>query len=189
MNQLELQQANRRAAWRWGSLIVGLLGLQVAGGVVAIILATGDESVAVVPNYHEKALNWDQEMAAQAASAALGWKCDVTTLDGQSVPSGVRITLTNRDGMPVVVESGELRIYRHVRASDVSHVPIPAGKFALLEIADCFDAAGIWQVMLDLRCEHGDRFLHSQEILVGSSNAAAGANQPAPSTTAANSDR
>ena len=187
MNHLEQQAANRRAAWRWGSLIVGLLGLQVAGGVVAIILATGDESVAVVPNYHEKALNWDQEMAAQAASAALGWRCEVTPDQGESVPCGIRITLTNRDGMPVEVESGELRLYRHVRASDVRQVPIPAGKFALLEIADCFEAAGIWQVMLDLRCEHGERFLHSQEILVGSSVAAESDRRPAQAKTSARS--
>ena len=68
--------------------------------------------------------------------------------------------------MPVEVESGELRLYRHVRASDIKQVPIPAGKFAMLELPGCFDAAGLWQVMLDLNCENGDRFLHSQELKV-----------------------
>ena len=166
MNPTEIQKANRRAAWRWGSLVVGLLGLQVAGGVVAIILATGDESVAVVPNYHEKALNWDAEMAAQAASAALGWHCEVMQINNEATPSGLRLTLTDRQGMPVLVESGELRLYRHFRASDVRQVPIPSGKFSKLELPRCFDAIGLWQVMLDLKCENGDRFLHSQELVV-----------------------
>ncbi len=146
------------------------MGLQVAGGVVAIILATGDESVAVVPNYHEKALNWDAEMAAQAASAALGWQCEVSQINKQTIPSGLRITLTDREGKPVLVQSGELRLYRHVRASDVREVPIPMGKFAMLELPDCFNAVGLWQVMLDLKCENGDRFLHSQELVVEKSD-------------------
>ena len=61
----ETQKANRRAAWRWGGFVVGLLSLQVAGGITAIVLATGDESVAVVPNYHEKSLQWDAEVAVR----------------------------------------------------------------------------------------------------------------------------
>ncbi len=173
----EYRRANRRAAWRWGSFVVGLLGLQVAGGIVAIILATGDESVAVVPNYHEKALNWDAEMAAQAASAALGWKCEVSQIRDVPNRSGLRITLTDREGLPVVVKSGALRLYRHVRASDVRQVPIPPGKFARLEIADCFDQVGLWQVMLDLNGENGERFLHSQELSVTQSEQNAGLQQ------------
>ena len=166
MNQTELQRANRRAAWRWGSLIVGLLGLQVAGGVIAILLATGDESVAVVPNYHEKALNWDREIAAQAASAALGWKCDVAPTGAGSLPAGLRIALTNREGNPVQVVSGTLRLYRHARANDVRELPIRPGEFSLVELPGCFEVAGLWQVILELRGDRGERFMHSQEVQV-----------------------
>lgn len=162
----DIQRANRRAAWRWGSLVVGLLSLQVAGGIVAIILASSDESVAVVPNYHEKALNWDAEMAAQAASAALGWRCEVSQIGGTAEPGGLRITVTDREGKPVAVRSGALRLYRHIRAADVRRLPLPAGQFALLELSDCFDAPGLWQVMLELRGDGGETFLHSQELMV-----------------------
>lgn len=166
MNQLEIQKANRRAAWRWGALIVGLLGLQVLGGVAAIVLASGDKSVAVVPNYHEKALHWDDEMAAQAASAALGWRCHVDAVGEASGPTGLRITLTDRQGAPVMVRSGTLRFYHHARAAEVRQLPIPRGKFSSMDLPGCFAAPGLWQVMLDLQCDNGDRFLHSQELRV-----------------------
>jgi len=166
MSSTEVQKANRRAAWRWGSLVVGLLGLQVLGGIVAIILATGDESVAVVPNYHEKALRWDEEVAAQAASAALGWQCDVHPIEQGSLPAGLKVSLTTREGAPVVVTSGSLRFYRHARASDVQEVPIPTGTFAAMELPGCFQVAGLWQIMLDLKTDSGDRFLFSKELLV-----------------------
>jgi nitrogen fixation protein FixH len=166
----EVQQASRRAAWRWGALIVALLGLQVAGGVIAIVLASGDESVAIVPSYHEKALNWDAEMAAQAASVALGWQCEVSQIAGEALPAGLRIQITDGQGVPVAVRSGELSLYRHYRAADVRSVAIPAGQIDGLEIPDCFDAPGLWQVMLELKGENGGRFLHSQELFVGRSD-------------------
>ncbi len=171
MNQAELKIANRRAAIRWGSFVVGLLSLQVLGGIFAIMLATGDESVAVVPNYHQKALNWDQEVEALAASAALGWKCDVSeTGMGQDASghdaSGLRITLVDRDGEPVQVVSGELKYYRHVRAGDERSVAIPAGSFALMELPNCFEAPGLWQVSIALEGVDGEKFLHSQELTV-----------------------
>ncbi len=59
LNRDELEQAERRARHFWVSLIVGLLGLQVAGGITAIFLSVGDPSMAIVPNYHQAALNWD----------------------------------------------------------------------------------------------------------------------------------
>jgi nitrogen fixation protein FixH len=163
----ETQQASRRAAWRWGALVVGLLGLQVAGGVIAIMLASSDQSVAIVPSYHEKALNWDAEMAAQAASAALGWQCNVSQTDGEAMPAGLRIHIIDRQGVPVSVDSGELSLYRHVRAADVRKVAIPSGQIIGMEIPACMEAPGRWQVMLDLKSANGDRFLHSQELFVG----------------------
>lgn len=162
----DIQDANRRAAWRWGSLIVGLLSLQVAGGIAAIVLASGDPSVGIVPDYHEKALHWDDEVALQTASQALGWDCEISQLDDSSSVAGLRITLTDRETKPVELASGELTIYRHVRASDVRRVKIPSGAIGMIELGGCFDADGLWQVTIDVSDRAGNRFVHSREINV-----------------------
>jgi hypothetical protein len=171
----DIRNANRRAAWQWGSFVVGLLGLQVAGGVMAIMLATGDQSVAVVPDYHQKALDWDKEIALQSASRSLGWICEVSQIDSVSsdqatsdspASPGLRIMLSDRQGEAITVASGELRFYRHARAADVQRVGIPAGTSGPLELENCFDADGLWQVMIDVTDREGNRFAHSDELVV-----------------------
>jgi hypothetical protein len=163
--------ANRRAAWRWGSFVVGLLGLQVIGGIMAIVLATSDESVAVVPDYHQKALRWDDEMALRAGSLSLGWICEVSQINQSAKLTGLRITLTDREGRPIELASGEIEIYRHARAANVRRVKIPPGTFRQLELSSCFDADGLWQVMVDVTDRTGNRFASSQELKVSAAEA------------------
>lgn len=162
----DTHDANRRAAWRWGTFVVSLLGLQVVGGIMAIMLATGDESVAIVPNYHEKAVRWDDEVALQAASRSLGWVCNVSQVDETSEVAGLRITLADREGNPIDLASGELQIYRHARAADVRRVKIPAGSLGSLELRGCFDSHGLWQVMIDVTDRAENRFAYSHELYV-----------------------
>jgi nitrogen fixation protein FixH len=162
----ETHAANRSAAWRWGAFIVSLLGLQVIGGIMAIVLASSDESVAVVPNYHQKALKWDEEVAQRSASRALGWTVDVSQVDEAASAAGLRIALSDRRGKPIDLLSGKLEIYRNARASDVHRVEVPPGSYGLLELSGCFDVGGRWQVMLDVTDRAGNRFTCSHELYV-----------------------
>lgn len=166
MNQDEIQRINRRAAWRWGSFVMGLLGLQVAGGLIAILLATGDKSVAVVPNYHAKALNWDEEVATRAASASLGWNCEVRQTPPGTLPAGLRLTLHDREGLPVRIRSGEVWFYQHTRASEIKRVAVVGGLFNGLELQHCFKEFGLWQVHVDVQGIHDERFVDSQTLMV-----------------------
>lgn len=61
-----IAKSNRWAAWRWGSLVVGMLGLQLVLGFVAVSLATNNDAAAVIPNYYEKSLQWDDDRAKLA---------------------------------------------------------------------------------------------------------------------------
>lgn len=167
--------ANRNAALRWGTFVVGMLGLQVIGGVTAIILASSDKSVAVVPGYHEKALHWDDEIAIQTASNRLGWVAEVTQTneneasdeandDEANAAAGLQIQLRDQSGQWVAIESGTIEIYRHVRAAEVRRVRIPAAVIGAIDLSDCFDVGGLWQVSLDVHDAAGNRFVDSREI-------------------------
>lgn len=163
-NPIDTKRASRNAAWRWGSIVVGLLSLQVALGVAAIMLATGDESVAVIPNYHEKALNWDKEVALRTASKELGWVAQIDQTEGTST-AGLQLRLRDRNGQLVQIESGTLEIYRHARANDTKRIELPSAEVALT-MDDCFDAEGHWQVSLDVLDVDGNRFVDSQQLFV-----------------------
>ena len=60
--------AEKRAKRFWISLIVGLFAIQMTICGIAFRYATGQPSMAVTPNYHMKALKWDEHKAALAAS-------------------------------------------------------------------------------------------------------------------------
>lgn len=148
-------------------MIVGLLGLQVAGGVFAIILATGDESVAVVPDYHQRALQWDDEMAVRRASEKLGWTCDVQQIAmADNGSAGLVAALTDDRGETIDVAQGTLQWYQHIRANDVRQLAIRAGTLDTMRLDDCFDANGLWEVTIDVTDAEGNRFVHSVTLKI-----------------------
>src|SRR3954466_7927827 len=89
--------------WPWPLIVVGLLLGHVSIMVTAVILATGDKSFAVLPNYYEKAVNWDKNQAELRASEKLGWQ--VTLVPSPDVdPAGHRslmLTLADATGHAV----------------------------------------------------------------------------------------
>src|SRR6056297_599142 len=117
MNIEQARIENRRAAWRWGSLVVGMLTVQVVAGAFAIRLATRDPSVAVVPDYYQKALDWDDHVALRRASQKLGWDVLLQQIDLDKPYSGLQIDVVDRSGRPVPLKSGSVRLYSHVRAN------------------------------------------------------------------------
>ena len=72
MNADELKQLERRARRFWVSVIVGFLSLQVVIGIVSIVLSISDPTLAVIPNYHQAALDWDVTHRARQLADQLG---------------------------------------------------------------------------------------------------------------------
>lgn len=172
MNSQDPKVANRRAAWRWGSLVVGMLSLQVVLGVVAVMLATSDESSAVIPDYYNKALAWDDQMAQLEASKALGWQVEFVETDYGKMGSGLQINLKDADSQPIQVESGSIQLYRHARAAEVMVTPVLKADDGVIELAGCFPHHGLWEVELDVVDRQGNRFVETRRLdIVGSSQA------------------
>ena len=168
MNELE-QRANRNAAIRWGGFVVGLLTLQVAGGAAAIYLATGDPSVAVVPDYHQKALDWDKQVELEQTSRELGWLIDVQV---NKPTAGLQIKLTD-EGSEIEIDHGTVQLYHHARAGDVRRLHYPSESTGSIVFPASFDREGIWQVELDVTDIMGNRFVHSQDIVFSRSDTGA----------------
>jgi nitrogen fixation protein FixH len=169
LSPAEQRAATRRAAWFWGSLVVGFLTLQVAIGVVAIVLATGDESVAIVPDYYEKALKWDEQMEAERASAQLGWSHQllVPSLADQRGRRTVMVRLFDAEGNPLSAAEGNLRVYHHARATDVQELRLESLGGGNYRAAAAMGQPGLWQVELEMRGPGGERFLVSDTVTIG----------------------
>ena len=62
-----------KANVRYPLMIGGLLSIPVTVVTIAIVVMSGDKGFAVEPNYYQKAVSWDAEMAQRRANLDLGW--------------------------------------------------------------------------------------------------------------------
>ncbi|GAA5510518.1 FixH family protein [Novipirellula caenicola] len=157
--------ANRNAAIRWGGLVVGLLSLQVAVGVVAIMLATGDPSAAVLPDYYQKSLEWDDHRKSESVSRELGWKLTLVPIPGQHTAT-LQGVLSDTDGKPIRIASGTIHMYHYARAAEVKTFSIQPNSNGVVVAEDCFSADGLWKIEIDVTNDQDQQFVHSQDMLV-----------------------
>ncbi len=147
-----IESAERRAKRFWIALVVFLFIIQSTIMGLVMHLAIGDPSAAVVPDYHNRALNWDATRRTLEAADRLGWG---VTFEASDVADGrgmraIELTIVDGDGNPLdeLVVSGAL--YHHARAGEVNTVALKSigdGKYLALAPAA---RAGIWQLELKI---------------------------------------
>jgi nitrogen fixation protein FixH len=145
----------RGKGWYWPLVVVGLLAASAGGNVWFMLLAAGDQSFAVEPDYYQKALRWDETMAQQARNAALGWSVAAEVHPARvahGVEVGVRVS--DRGGAPVDGARVTVEAFHSARAGQVFTA-------ALLPRAEGVYGAtlpgrrpGLWE--LRLRVERGE---------------------------------
>jgi nitrogen fixation protein FixH len=116
-------------------------------------LAVGDPSGAVVPQYHQAALNWDATHRASLASQRLGWTVQIVASDvaDASGQRAIEITIHDRQGNAVDELQLVGKIYHHARAADVQTIDLPAvGDGRYLTVAT-MPRSGLWQIDVDIR--------------------------------------
>ena len=158
------QAAERSAQWRWGGFVVLLLSGSVGAWIYAAVLAVSDPSMAVVPDYHEKALRWDEHLAAERASQSVGWTTAIVpgAIDGLAKERELTVFLRDRNAQPVVGATGHVRCYHHARASAVFETEFqekdPGSYSCKLPMA----RAGQWQ--MELKFQRSDERFESSTI-------------------------
>ena len=142
--------ASRRAGMFWGSLVVGLLGIQVVVGVGAVIVATGDPSVSVVPDYYDKALRWDDEKRSRADSEALGWRADISVPGGADRNGDRTVVVRLRDGEGTAIDGAAviLSLYHHARASELQELKLRGHGDGHYSGTARMPLGGLWQFEL-----------------------------------------
>lgn len=93
----------RHHTWKWPLIVVGLLVAHVTGMMTAVTIATRDKSFIVLPNYYQKALEWDQRKSALAAADKLGWERRITLgdFDASHQTRLIRIEMVDRNRQPL----------------------------------------------------------------------------------------
>lgn len=168
--QLRREMKAEKAAMRqWTTFILCLLFGGVGMWIYAAYRAVNDETMAIVPDYHEKALKWDEHLAIQQASNRLQWTTHLLVSPDRDAEGKRTITLFLRDAQaqPVAKAEGQVRLYHHARGKSTQTVDFKEIEPGTYEGKASIDRNGSWQFEISLQRE-GDRFEKSfvQEIEV-----------------------
>jgi nitrogen fixation protein FixH len=163
-----MESNEARARLFWCGLIIGLLMLQVVTGLAAVTLASADSSFAVVPGYHEQALNWDETQAMAWKSAALGWQAMVQATAEADRLGWRRLTVDLRDraGLPLTGANVTAVVFHHAHATEAHEVRFVEATDGIYQVETPMRQNGLWEVRLNVT-RGGDRFVISHEIGVG----------------------
>lgn len=142
------------------AVVLGLLGSHMLFIMIAITLGTGDPSFAVVPDYYQKGVDYDERKALLAESAALGWTVELTPSSEADTVGKRELVLQLKDagGQPVRGLTLRVHAYHVARASEplsMECVEVLPGQYVG---AARMTREGFWQFGIDAT-SGDDRFV------------------------------
>ena len=120
----ELQQKEKTAQMLWTGFILAFFVIQAVIWAFAITFTMNDKSHAIVSDYDEKALNWDEEVAERLASSKLGWNAEILVDPTSDVSQfhAISIKLIDSEGQPVTKAKLELGAFHRSRAANTQKI-------------------------------------------------------------------
>lgn len=153
--------AERKARRTWVGIILFLMLSGIGMWVYAAILAISDPTISIVPDYHEKALHWDEHVAIQQASNRLGWTVHPHVIEGKlnhtvGEKRTLEVFIRSQDAQPLLGATGSVRVYHHARGRDVQTADLVESEPGSYSAQLLMDKPGIWQIelKLDRKDEH-----------------------------------
>ena len=155
MSTRTIPQNEKTAQFLWTGLILMFFLIQAIIWTFAISITSRDSSHAVVSDYDEQALNWDEVQRQRALSESLGWNSEIRVdptgdIRGNRV---VTLVLKDHDEQPVDNATVSLKAFHRGRAAEVQFVTLePKG-------------AGVFTTTLQIR--HSGQWLFSGTAIAG----------------------
>ncbi|QDT62996.1 FixH family protein [Calycomorphotria hydatis] len=151
----------------WGGVIFGLLGLQAFMLFVATFLAISGNRDAVIPDYYDRAMHWDESKAALQASEQLGWSVELVVPDTADLFGNRVLTasLTDAAGNQVTAACGTLMAFPHSNAAETQQLDWrEAGEATGIYHATVrMQRPGLWEVRMKFT-KGEDTFLSTEQL-------------------------
>ena len=103
----------------WPGIVCALIGLNMCIVAVTVVLAHSDRSLAVEPDYYQKALRWENTQRQREVNRSLGWEVRIEHSGPGTTPS-VSVIITDRDGRPVEGAGVGVTAFHNARPADRS---------------------------------------------------------------------
>lgn len=132
---------------RWALFPVVLLGILVTIQAILFSLSRTDPSFAVEPEYYQKAVAWDAEMAQRSLNAALGWRSSARIV-AQGKTANLYLTIEEPNGSPLTGAAIQATVFPNARAVQRKNVQPRETEPGVYTAALPFVHQGEWEVRL-----------------------------------------
>lgn len=135
------------ARFIWTAAIVGFFVLQAILWTVAITLTHRDSSHAIVEDYDDRALHWDEYQLLRQASAELGWTSAIDVSPDGDLHSRHRLSLSlsEREFSPVSNATVQVRMFHLARAGEPELIELKESEPGLYFGVATIRSGGNWQ--------------------------------------------
>jgi nitrogen fixation protein FixH len=144
----------------WPGVVIALLTMSVIAIAITAMFALSDPSFAVVPDYYNKALKWDEDLARQHQSDSLGWTNTIEygELDSDSGMRQLIVTLADAAGNPITNANLSATVFHPSRSNDIQTVSFEAAEPGRYIGAFQPTRIGFWEIKL--------RATHSEGVFI-----------------------
>ncbi len=134
----------------WPIGIVAILTATVGLNAWVYHVATDDPSLAILPDYYQKAVDWDSTLAQRRVNLALGWRLS-PTLGAFTMRDGapLQVALTDASGTPIPDATIRVAAFFNARADDIVDATLgrdSAGYSGRLPVTH----RGVWELQFDV---------------------------------------
>lgn len=103
----------------WPIAIAAILGITVVANFAVLYVAGNDPSFVVEPDYYQKAVHYDDEMAQEQRNQQLGWLLTPSVAPLRPAGADVTVRLTDARGIPLTGVHVRVAAVYNARAADV----------------------------------------------------------------------
>ena len=131
----------------WPLLIVGFLVLGVTWSIGVVIASQSDGGPAIVEDYYEKAIAWDQEAQRRAESDAQHWQISIS----KKTSNELSVQILDEQGTPVDGLTGIISAQKPSDSKPIAELPLtPSDTQPGVYTASFSDfSRGLWDIHID----------------------------------------
>ena len=144
----------------WPLMVVGFLALGVTWSLGVVVASQSDGGPAVVTDYYEKAISWDDEIKRRTQSEAFDWDIAIKVVNGETGPELIT-TIRDAQGIPVDGFTGSMKAARPQEAQPVATLQLLPSHTEPGVYRSPFPqlTKGLWDFQID--AENGTRIVYT----------------------------
>lgn len=138
----------KRGMW-WPIGVAAVLSLTVGANFWVLAVANDDPSFAIEPDYYQKALKWDDEMAQQQRNATLKWQLTPALSPFDRKGAVLTVRLTDSTGAALTGAKVTVAALANARANAVLDATLAPGARDGYAVVLPINRAGEWELRFE----------------------------------------